>query len=460
MWIKRQEGYCLKEIAGVHYLLPYGQKVADQRKGIVLNETGVFLWNELKTSMTDDALAEKLVHYYSADGEAANETQDEIQDQTKDKIQNQMQDQIQDQIRQDVKQFVQELLSLAILQECLRPCCAEDANDATCVYPTKEPFVECLEIAGMRIALYGSRELISSQFDAFLKDCSSAQGKSKSELQTESQIKMQIKMPVQMQIEILQRTTSFHPNGKTLIRNEELVVCENEQGYIILFPSMNQIREAHMTSDGRFAQIYVNTIIITVLTVLFQVAFCTMAAYGFARIEFPFKNAIFIVLLAILMVPGQIFLIPQYLIIQNLGLVNTLPGLFLPNLFSAFGTFLLRQFFMSLPKELEEAALLDGCNRFQIFGKIMLPLVKPGIVALVIFTARFAWNDFMWPLIVNTDSQKMTLAPALSLLKGQYLTNYPVQMAGAVMAVLPLVIVFIIFQRQFIEGVAQSGIKG
>ena len=241
MWIKRQEGYCLKEIAGVHYLLPYGQKVADQRKGIVLNETGVFWWNELKTSMTDDALAEKLVHYYSADGEATNETQDEIQDQ----------------IRQDVKQFVQELLSLAILQECLRPCCAEDANDATCVYPTKEPFVECLEIAGMRIALYGSRELISSQFDAFLKDCSSAQGKSKSELQTESQIKMQIKMPVQMQIEILQRTTPFHPNGKTLIRNEELVVCENEQEDIILFPSMNQIQEAHMTRDGRFAQIYV-----------------------------------------------------------------------------------------------------------------------------------------------------------------------------------------------------------
>ena len=253
MWIKRQEGYCLKEIAGVHYLLPYGQKVADQRKGIVLNETGVFLWNELQTSMTDDALAEKLVHHYSEDGEEANETQDEIQDQTQDKIQNQMQDQI----RQDVKQFVQELLSLAILQECLRPVCAEDANDATCAYPTKEPFVECLEIAGMRIALYGSRELISSQFDAFLKDCSSAQGKSKSELQTESQMKMQIKMPVQMQIEILQRTTPFHPNGKTLIRNEELVVCENEQGYIIMFPSMNQIRETHMTRDGRFVQIYV-----------------------------------------------------------------------------------------------------------------------------------------------------------------------------------------------------------
>ena len=115
---------------------------------------------------------------------------------------------------------------------------------------------------------------------------------------------------------------------------------------------------------------------------------------------------------------------------------------------------------MSLPKELEEAALLDGCNRFQIFGRIMLPLVQPGIVALVIFTAKFAWNDFMWPLIVNSDPAKMTLAPALSLLKGQYSTNYPAQMAGAVLAVIPMIVLFFIFQKQFIEGVAQSGIKG
>ena len=228
----------------------------------------------------------------------------------------------------------------------------------------------------------------------------------------------------------------------------------------ILPESLNTESYKYVFDVLPFAKIYLNTVVITVLTVLFQVAFCTMAAYGFARIEFPFKNALFLILLAILMVPGQIFLIPQYLIIQNLGLTNTIPGLFLPHLFSAFGTFLLRQFFMSLPKELEEAALLDGCNRFQIFGKIMLPLVKPGIVALVIFTARFAWNDFMWPLIVNTDPEKMTLAPSLSLLKGQYATNYPVQMAGAVLAVIPMIIVFIIFQKQFIEGVAQSGIKG
>ena len=209
-----------------------------------------------------------------------------------------------------------------------------------------------------------------------------------------------------------------------------------------------------------FATVYMTTIISAVVTTAVQVAFCAMAAYAFARIEFPFKNIIFVLLLSVLMVPGQIFLIPQYLIVQKLGLLDTLPALMLPNLFSAFGTFLLRQFFMSLPKELEEAAVLDGCSRYQIFGKIMLPLVKPGIVALVIFTAKFAWNDFMWPMIVNTSTDKMILGPALATLQGQYTTQYPMQMAGAVLAVVPLVILFFIFQKQFIEGVAQSGIKG
>ena len=209
-----------------------------------------------------------------------------------------------------------------------------------------------------------------------------------------------------------------------------------------------------------FARVYLNTIISTVVTTVVQVMFCSMAAYAFARIEFPFKNAIFVLILSVLMVPGQIFLIPQYQIIQKVGLLDTIPALFLPNLFSAFGTFLLRQFFLSLPKELEEAALLDGCNRYQIFWKIMLPLTKPGIVSLVIFTAKFAWNDFMWPLIVNTSPKMMTLGPALSTLQGQYTTKYPMQMAGAVMAVIPIIVLFFIFQKQFIEGVAQSGIKG
>lgn len=209
-----------------------------------------------------------------------------------------------------------------------------------------------------------------------------------------------------------------------------------------------------------FGTVYMNTIISTVVTTIVQIAFCSMAGYAFGRIDFPFKNAIFVLILSVLMVPGQIFLIPQYQIIQKMGLLDTIPALFMPNLFSAFGTFLLRQFFMSLPKELEEAAIVDGCGRFRIFGQIMLPLVKPGIVALAIFTIKFAWNDFMWPLIVNTSMEKMTLGPALSILQGQYTTEYPMQMAGAVLAVVPLIVIFFLFQKQFIEGVAQSGIKG
>ncbi|WP_461819981.1 carbohydrate ABC transporter permease [Blautia stercoris] len=209
-----------------------------------------------------------------------------------------------------------------------------------------------------------------------------------------------------------------------------------------------------------FGTVYMNTIISTVVTTIVQIAFCSMAGYAFGRIDFPFKNAIFVLILSVLMVPGQIFLIPQYQIIQKMGLLDTIPALFMPNLFSAFGTFLLRQFFMSLPKELEEAAIVDGCGRFRIFGQIMLPLVKPGIVALAIFTIKFAWNDFMWPLIVNTSMEKMTLGPALSTLQGQYTTEYPMQMAGAVLAVVPLIVIFFLFQKQFIEGVAQSGIKG
>lgn len=209
-----------------------------------------------------------------------------------------------------------------------------------------------------------------------------------------------------------------------------------------------------------FLTVYGNTIITTVVTVLGQVGLCAMAGYGFARIRFPGRDLLFVLILGVLMIPSQIFLMPQYLIIQNLGLLNTIPALFLPNLFSAFGNFLLRQSFLSLPKELEEAAMLDGCSRFQIFYKIMLPLTKSSMVALSIMVMKFAWNDLMWPLIVNTSAKKMTLAPTLASMISEYGSNYPVQMAGAVLSILPIVILFIIFQKQFIEGVASTGVKG
>ena len=209
-----------------------------------------------------------------------------------------------------------------------------------------------------------------------------------------------------------------------------------------------------------FGRMYLNTIINAVVIVSVQLIFCSMAAYAFARLKFPGKNVIFTVLLSVLMIPSSFFILPQYQIIQGLGLLNSLPALFLPNLFSIFGTFLLRQFFKSLPDSLEDAARIDGCNRFMIYYKIMLPLVKSGLVALGILTLRFAWNDLMWPLIVNTSEQKMTLAAGLSSLQGQYVTDYPLMMAGAVMSVAPLLILFAIFQEQFIEGIALSGVKG
>lgn len=228
----------------------------------------------------------------------------------------------------------------------------------------------------------------------------------------------------------------------------------------IIFPSsFNMDSYARIFQAVPFGSVYMNTIFSTAITVIGQALICSMAAYAFGRLQFPFKNALFMLILSVLMVPGQIFLVPQYLIVQKMGLLNTLVALFLPNLFSAFGTFLLRQFYMSLPNELEEAAILDGCNRFQIFARIMFPLTKSGLVALIIFTAKFAWNDFMWPLIVNTSPDKMTLGPALANLGGQYLNDFPGQMAGAVMAVIPMIVLFFIFQKQFIEGIAQAGLK-
>lgn len=209
-----------------------------------------------------------------------------------------------------------------------------------------------------------------------------------------------------------------------------------------------------------FAKFYWNTFITTVAKTVGQLFLCSLAAYAFARIKFPGRNFLFILYLSVLMIPPQAFLIPQYQIIANLGMLNTLSALVLPGLFSAFGTFLLRQFFMTLPGELEEAAKLDGCNHFQIYWKIMLPLAKSGLIALAIFTIIWSWNDFLWPLIVNSSPDKMPLSAGLASLRGQYSTNYPVLMAGTFLASMPLIIIFIFFQKTFVEGIALSARKG
>lgn len=208
-----------------------------------------------------------------------------------------------------------------------------------------------------------------------------------------------------------------------------------------------------------YGSFYYNTVVSTVVKTASQLLLCSMAAYAFARIEFPHKNKIFILVLSVLMVPSQIYILPQYLIIKNLKLLNTLSALIIPGLFSAFGTFLLRQFFMSIPKELDEAAIIDGCNHFQIYWHILMPLAKPGLTALAIFTALYCWNDLMWPLMVNNSVDKLTLSAGLALLQGQHYTNYPKLMAGSLLAIWPMIVIFMIFQKAFVEGIALTGSK-
>ncbi|MEU6263603.1 carbohydrate ABC transporter permease [Saccharopolyspora shandongensis] len=209
-----------------------------------------------------------------------------------------------------------------------------------------------------------------------------------------------------------------------------------------------------------FADMFQASVFTTVGRTLGQLVFCSLAAYAFARMRFRGNNLLFGLFLSVLMVPSQLFLIPQYLIVAKLGWLNSLPGLIVPGMFSAFGTFLLRQFFLTLPRELEEAARLDGANPFQVFWHIALPLAKPGLLALAILTALWSWNDLMYPLVVTTEPDKMPLSAGLATLQGEHFTDYSLLMAGSVMASAPMIIAFIFLQRHFIQGIAFSGTKG
>ncbi|GAA0929127.1 carbohydrate ABC transporter permease [Kribbella koreensis] len=209
-----------------------------------------------------------------------------------------------------------------------------------------------------------------------------------------------------------------------------------------------------------FGHQFLNTVLMAGLRTIGQVLFCSMAAYAFARLRFPGRNVLFGVLLSVLMVPPQLFIIPQYQIMSSLGWLNSLQALVVPGLFSAFGVFLLRQFFLGLPRELEEAAAIDGAGPVRIYWSIVLPLARPGLVALALLVLLWSWNDLFWPLVVNTDPDKMTLSAGLASLQGQFQTDYPVLMAGSLLASLPIIAIFTLLQRQFIQGIATSGIKG
>ncbi|QEU90159.1 carbohydrate ABC transporter permease [Streptomyces kanamyceticus] len=208
-----------------------------------------------------------------------------------------------------------------------------------------------------------------------------------------------------------------------------------------------------------FQEMLTNSVINTVGRTLGQLVFCSLAAYAFARMQFRGRNVLFALFLSVLMVPSSLLVLPQYDIIQRFGLLNSAPALFLPGMFSAFGTFMLRQFFLTLPKELEEAARIDGAGPFRIFWSIMLPLIRPALAALAVITAMWSWNDLLWPLVVNTDPEKMPISAGLTSLKGQFETNYPVMMAGSLVASLPMLLVYLFLQRHFVQSVALSGSK-
>lgn len=228
----------------------------------------------------------------------------------------------------------------------------------------------------------------------------------------------------------------------------------------VFFPTQWQAQNyGDVLRDNNFIQLYFNTFEMMALRVLCAVLFSAMAAYAFARLHFPGRDALFGLVLFQMMIPTQIFIIPQYLMIDKLGARNSIFALVFPGLVSAFGTFLLRQFFMGLPKDLEEAAKLDGCNIGQTFLLVMLPLTRSGLVALGIFTALFAFKDMMWPMIVNSDITAATLASALAKIQSAYTVNYPQLMAAAVLAIWPMLLIYIIFQKQFIQGIATSGGK-
>jgi multiple sugar transport system permease protein len=202
-----------------------------------------------------------------------------------------------------------------------------------------------------------------------------------------------------------------------------------------------------------------NSIIVTVSACFLNCLFGSMAAYGFAKKRFRFREALFMLYLATIMLPVQVKLIPVFTIIRYTGLMNTYPALFLPAV-DAFGVFLIRQFMFGVPDELLEAANIDGCRERRKFFTIVVPLIKPVLISLTIFTFINCWNDFLWPLVVVTKPQMQPLTLALSALRGNYATNYGLVMAGATIAFLPSFFLFLVLQKQFVEGITLSGIKG
>jgi multiple sugar transport system permease protein len=207
-------------------------------------------------------------------------------------------------------------------------------------------------------------------------------------------------------------------------------------------------------------QWFANSMMAATLHALLVVTVCSMAGYALARMEFPFKKAIFAGIVLTLFLPGFIFLMPNFLMLDKLGWLDTLWALVVPGAAGAFGVFFMRQFFFGLPKELEESARLDGAGPFRTFRSVILPNARPALVTLAVLSFLANWNDFVWPIYVLFSPERLTLPPGLSRLQWAYTIDYPVVMAGAMLAAIPVLLIYSFVQRYVIEGVASSGVKG
>ncbi|MCS6844830.1 MAG: carbohydrate ABC transporter permease [Caldilineales bacterium] len=209
-----------------------------------------------------------------------------------------------------------------------------------------------------------------------------------------------------------------------------------------------------------FGRYYLNSILVAVSVTTGQVLISSLAAFAFARLRFKGRETLFLLYLATLMIPFPVTLIPNFLIINRLGWYNTYPALVVPGLFSAFSTFLLRQYYRTIPAELDEAARMDGASSLRIWWQIIVPLSGPVLATLAIFVFQNTWNEFLWPLVVTTSEEMRTIPVGLSYFVGQYSTAWGLLMAGSVIAVLPILAIYVVAQKWFVQGIALSGLGG
>lgn len=209
-----------------------------------------------------------------------------------------------------------------------------------------------------------------------------------------------------------------------------------------------------------FGKMYANSLVVAILTTFGQLLISSMAAYAFARIKFRGSDLLFLLYLATMMIPSQVTVTPLFILMRYLGWLDTYQGLIVPGLFRAFGVFLIRQYFLSLPKELEEAAYMDGANRLVIFVRVILPLSKPVLITQGLMAFMDSWNSYLWPLFVTSKTEMFTLPLGLANLQGQYLTEWNVVMAGTVLTIIPMLLIYILAQKYLVKGFVTSGIKG